>query len=79
MVKKNSFTIFFLCLTIFSFSLYFFSNELLNSNQLLYNSLAEKLTTSQIEIFITSHKKWQWLTYGTIPILLFEDNEGEAI
>ena len=70
MVKKNSFTIFFLCLTIFSFSLYFFSNELLNSNQLLYNSLAEKLTTSQIEIFITSHKKWQWLTYGTIPILL---------
>ena len=59
MVKKNSFTIFFLSLTILSFSLYFFSNELLNSNQLLYNSLAEKLTTSQIEIFITSHKKWQ--------------------
>lgn len=37
---------------------------------LLYNSLSEQLTSKQIEKFIGFQKKWQWIGYVFIPVIL---------
>lgn len=42
----------------------------LHLDNLIYNSLAEKLTSQQIEDFLHLQKKWHWLGYLFMPILL---------
>ena len=66
---KNKQIIFIL---LFSFNLLFlfFTEKILNIDKLIYNSLAEKLTISQIEEIIEFQKKWQWFSYAIIPIIL---------
>ncbi|QSB27746.1 hypothetical protein [Flavobacterium sp. CLA17] len=39
-------------------------------DDLLYNSLSERLTSKQIENFIGFQKKWQWIGYVAIPVIL---------
>ena len=39
-------------------------------DKLLYNSLAEELTSKQIENLFEFKKKWQWINYVLPPILL---------
>jgi hypothetical protein len=46
------------------------SNKLLNLDILLYNSLSEQLTTSQINKYFEIKEKWQWLSYTIIPLIL---------
>ncbi|WP_291136952.1 hypothetical protein [Flavobacterium sp. UBA7663] len=43
----------------------------LHLDTLLYNSLSEQLTTSQIIEYFKIKEKWQWLSYPFIPLLLF--------
>ncbi|WP_445712219.1 hypothetical protein [Flavobacterium sp.] len=42
----------------------------LNFDALFYNSLAENLTSKQIENLFFFQKKWQWVSYTIIPLLL---------
>lgn len=39
-------------------------------DDLLYNSLSEQLTSKQIKNFIGFQKKWQWIGYMFIPVIL---------
>ncbi len=42
----------------------------LQFDKLLYNSLAENLTSNQIDNFFNLQKKWQWVSYLFIPIFI---------
>ncbi|MFB9077576.1 hypothetical protein ACFFLS_01285 [Flavobacterium procerum] len=44
--------------------------EALHFDELLYNSLTEQFTSKQIEKLFEFQKKWQWVSYTFIPILL---------
>ena len=44
---------------------------MLNLNTLIYNNLAENLTTEQIEKLFMQARKWQLLGYVLLPLLLF--------
>ncbi|MFW0739738.1 hypothetical protein [Flavobacterium sp. T12S277] len=39
-------------------------------DDLFYNSLSEQLTSQQIENFLGFQKKWQWVGYVFIPVLM---------
>ena len=60
-MKQNLFLFFVL------YSLYFvgtvFSKKLLSTNMLVYNSLAEQLTTDQIKEVIRINNLWGWVYY----------------
>lgn len=45
-------------------------NKTLSVDTLLYNSLTEQLTKSQIIEYFKIKEKWQWLSYSFIPLLL---------
>jgi len=67
--KKSPYiTCFSLCISLLLFTEFFKIS--LHLDKLIYNSLAEKLTSQQIEDFLHLQKKWQWLGYLFIPILL---------
>lgn len=46
------------------------TKSILNYNQLLYNSLAENLTSKQIDYFFELQNKWKWVSYFFIPIYI---------
>lgn len=46
------------------------SKELLNTEELVINSLAEQLTTKQIEKALNFQQKWEWIAYLLLPLLL---------
>ena len=59
---------FFLLLLVFFLG--FISKELLNTEELVINSLAEQLTTKQIEKTLDFQQKWEWIAYLLLPLLL---------
>jgi len=67
-MKNNSLKFIFLCVLLILISIIL--TELLHLKELLYNSLADQLTNKQIEHFFEMQKKWQWLGYFFVPILL---------
>ncbi|QMU64206.1 MAG: hypothetical protein GKR88_07835 [Flavobacteriaceae bacterium] len=60
----------FLLLILLTFVLTILSKELLNTDGLVANSLAEQLTSEQLNKILNFNKKWQWIGYTLIPILL---------
>ena len=46
------------------------TKQILNFDKLVYNSLAEKLTSNQIENFFEIQDKWKWVSYIFIPIYI---------
>jgi hypothetical protein len=44
--------------------------NLINFNDLYLNSLAENLTANQIKNIFEVQKKWEWISYTIIPLLL---------
>lgn len=61
----------FILLLAIYFIIYIFTKYVFNLDKLLYSSLAEKLTTSQLQLFVESQKKWSWVSYVYIPVFLF--------
>jgi hypothetical protein len=57
-------------LTIITILLIEITRQSLDFDSALYNSLADKLTTQQIHDYFEFQKKWQWLEYLIIPIIL---------
>ena len=66
---KNTFLFFLLIVITFAFAVLY--KQLLDFDELLINSLAERITSNQIEEFLSFQKKWQWLYYFILPLLLF--------
>ena len=60
----------FLVLVVLTFILTFISKELLNTDNLVANSLAGQLTSEQIENALNFKEKWQWAGYALIPFFL---------
>jgi hypothetical protein len=46
------------------------TKRFLKFDELFYNSLAEQLTTKQLQTIFDFQKKWEWVSYALIPILL---------
>lgn len=69
MVKKNVFLKYIILLSLLIL-ITEITNKILNINNLIYNSLAEQLTTQQINDYFEVQKKWQWLGYLIVPIIL---------
>ncbi|WP_299363044.1 hypothetical protein [Winogradskyella sp.] len=63
-------TVSFLLLTVITLCFGVISKNLLNTEALFVNSLAEQLTAQQIEELFEIQKKWEWLGYAIIPLLL---------
>ena len=68
-MKKNTLLLLILCLS------YIIITEIpiyiLNTNELIYNSLLEKLGREQVNDVINLQEKWKWVGYLLIPIYLF--------
>jgi hypothetical protein len=60
----------FLFLTILTILITEITKSVLNLDKLIYSSLAEQLTSQQIEDFLNLQKKWQSLGYFFAPIML---------
>ena len=60
----------FFILATLTFGLSFLSKELLNTEELVINSLAEVLTNDQIQKVLSVKNKWQFLGYLIVPLLL---------
>lgn len=46
------------------------SNTLLNTEELTYNFYSEQLAQKQIEKLIESQKKWEWVVYAIVPLVI---------
>ena len=57
-----------------TFLLSFFSKILLNTDDLIANSLSEQFTIEQINAIINFREKWQWVAYFFLPVLPFIKN-----
>ena len=68
--NKNKWIHFSLLVTLTLFSAYVF-NELLNTNDLLINSLGEQFTVDQINDVIHFQEEWSWVGFAIFPIILF--------
>jgi len=44
---------------------------MLNTDELIFNSLGEQLTPVQIHKLLQSQEKWAWMGYAIIPLLIF--------
>jgi hypothetical protein len=60
----------FLLLVIIYLAIIFLSRSLLISESLYFNAFAEQLSYEQIATVIENNKKWQWLAYIIIPIII---------
>lgn len=60
----------FLFLLFLNILLVFLFKYLLISDQIYYNTFIDKLSIEQVEKFINSQKKWEWLGYVLTPIIL---------
>ena len=69
-MNKNNFSLFFALYTLL-FSGSVFSKELLNTEQLLYASLAEQLTAEQIQEVIRMNNLWGWISYLILSLILY--------
>lgn len=46
-------------------------NNVLNTKELYYNSLAEQLSKKQIEKIFSFQDKWRWVMYLIVPLIMF--------
>jgi hypothetical protein len=60
----------FLILVIAFFVVMHLSNQILNTDQLLINSLSENFTARQLEQYLNFQHKWQWLLYILMPLFI---------
>ncbi|MFS4481388.1 hypothetical protein ACKGJY_00085 [Hyunsoonleella sp. 2307UL5-6] len=66
---KNKYIVF-LVLAILSLGLNFLSKGLLNTDELIINSLADNFTNEQIQEALNIKNKWQLVIYISIPLVL---------
>jgi len=57
-------------LVIVTFLIGLLSKKILNTDELIYQSLSDLLTVEQLQTNLNFQKKWEWLSYMFIPLLL---------
>lgn len=65
----KNFQLFFL-MVFLSLIIIFLSQSFLNSEELTYNFYAEQLAHDQIEKLLETQKKWEWVSYAIIPLIV---------
>ncbi|MCF6348900.1 MAG: hypothetical protein L3J20_11465 [Flavobacteriaceae bacterium] len=66
---KNKYLIIFALFFLAFFSSYIF-NKVIVTDNLIYSSLSEQLVQEQVEKLIEGQKKWAWLGYTIIPLIV---------
>ena len=61
---------YFVFISIFSILLGIITKSILNLDILMLDSLSSSLTNNQINEYLNFQKRWQWLSYSIIPLLL---------
>lgn len=69
-MRKRDNIIYFILLSSITFIFAITSNKLLNSDELLINSLVEHFSSEQVQELLTFQQKWEWLGYVILPLLL---------
>ena len=59
-----------LTLVVLNILIVYLLNHILSINNLLLNSLGENLSISQLEYIYDFQKKWQWVSYVVIPLVI---------
>ena len=59
----------FLTLVIIQTCLAYLSKELLNTDDIMVNSLSEQLSIEQVSDIIAFREKWQWVGFAILPLL----------
>jgi hypothetical protein len=67
----NNNKLLFLILVVFTFIFGFITKTLLETEDLIANSLAERFTSEQIHNILNSQQNWKLIGYFVIPIILF--------
>lgn len=62
--------LYFFLLVLFSFLLSYLSKELLNTDELVINSLLGKFTSEQLKDVLNYKDRWEWLGYLIIPFII---------
>lgn len=65
----KNFQLFFLIIPLFLL-VTFLSQNFLNSEELTYNFYAEQLAYDQIEQLLETQKKWEWVGYAVVPLIV---------
>lgn len=69
MQKLNNLSLFILVTSILILSLVI-SETFFNTKEMLYNFYSEDFTRNQIELILENKKKWSWVGYLIVPILI---------
>ncbi len=69
-IKKSSFFLNFFILCFFLIFTAEFTKHIINFDQLIYNSFAEKITKQQMSDLLIMQKKWQWVSFLLVPIFI---------
>lgn len=60
----------YITITIISLFSIFLFNHFINTNDIIYNFYSDLLTYQQLEQLLESQKKWYWLGYAIIPLVI---------
>lgn len=67
----KSITLKYLLLFIASILLNELFKQIIGFDKLMYNTLSDQFTIRQVEMFLEFKKKWEWVSYLFLPVLLF--------
>tara|TARA_R110002111_G_scaffold1335_5_gene9147 strand:+ start:532 stop:1062 length:531 start_codon:yes stop_codon:yes gene_type:complete len=70
-IKTSKNQLYFFCLSLFVLFLVFISNNILNIDGLLINSLGDQVSNVQLYEVLELNKKWEWIGFMFIPVMLF--------
>jgi len=68
--KTNNYIIFIIIVVLNIFSV-FITKDILTSDELIYNYYSDLLTHENIQNFMEFNKKWWWVSYVVIPLVVF--------
>jgi len=68
MINKN--WLFFFIVFIFGSLIMLYTKKYLNIDNLIYNFYSEQLAQEQLEKLIENQKKWAWLGYAIVPLIV---------
>lgn len=69
--KSNSWLLPFIIISLISITLSFFTRHFVVSEELVYNSLSERLPSERIEDAMANRIKYEWINYVLIPVIKF--------
>ncbi|KAB1159655.1 hypothetical protein F7018_04920 [Tenacibaculum aiptasiae] len=76
--RINNFKFFLILFSLYILSV-FINNYFLGMDRLVYNDLIESFTQDQVDAIIANQKKWEWLGFVIIPLIIITRSSLVAI